>query len=578
MRSRCPALIVFFAMGTTVDQVSEFKTRAQSPIERSMDRLLHAVQDLSLARSIDEIRTIVRTAARELTHADGATFVLREGNFCFYADEDAIGPLWKGQRFPLELCISGWSMLHRESVVIRDIYVDARVPQDAYRKTFVKSLAMTPIRLADPIGAIGIYWADQHEASDDDIRLIEALAGTTAVALENVRLLERLEARIEELQTLDRAKDEFLMTLSHELRSPLNAISGWADLLSAEGALAGEYAANGIETIKRNARAQTQLVDNLLDTTKIFSRRISLESESLNLMELISKVVAEQRPLADGKSIFLDVRQLEDVGYVTGDAKRLAQVFSHLLGNALKFSPAGRNIEIKLTRRGPMAMAQLVDYGIGIEPEFLPHVFDRFRQANSSTTREHGGLGLGLAIAHALVEAHGGSSKVESEGRNKGSTFSIELPLSAFKSPARAGSKDEASPEGKPLADIRVLVVDDEPDARALVSTVLQLQGAVVYQAADAKEAVLALESHRPDLLISDIGMPHEDGISLMRRIRSFPPGGLGGIRAIALTGFVGREHEIEAIEAGFDLFLGKPFQAKILVETAVKLARASMT
>ena len=276
--------------GNEVRIYGTFRVPAMAYSGDGAGRLIETVRELSLARTQDAVMAIVRRCARELTDADGATFVLRDGDLCFYAEEDAISPLWKGQRFPMDMCISGWVMLNREHVVIEDIYADPRIPADAYRPTFVKSLAMVPIRPEAPVGAIGAYWATHHHPSDDRIAALQALADSVSVTMENLQLCAMLEARVRELERSNQVKDQFLSMLSHELRTPLNAIVGWADLLAA-GELPAEEFSVGIATIQRNVRLQARITDDLLDTTQIVSGNLKLAFQSLDLTKVLRSAI-----------------------------------------------------------------------------------------------------------------------------------------------------------------------------------------------------------------------------------------------------------------------------------------------
>jgi len=396
--------------------------------EGSSRRLIKVVQDLSSAKTLEEVMFFVRTAARDIAEADGATFVLKDRDFCFYADEDAISPLWKGQRFPLTACISGWSMLNKQAVIIEDIYQDPRIPMDAYRPTFVKSLVMTPIRKHDPIGAIGTYWKDQTTPTAEQLEMLQALADTASVAMENVTLYTSLQDRIDELKTADKAKDEFLMTLSHELRTPLTAILGWSEILSDPHISADDYLM-GLQTVQQSAKTQAHIIEDLLDVSQITSGKFHVNYEPVDLLAVIKEVVTAFLAEAQQKKITLQLENHLSSAKVLGDAARLRQVVSNLIGNALKFSNPESEVIIQINRLGPNAEIKVIDFGIGISEEFIPHVFDRFKQADSSLTRKYGGLGLGLAIVYHLIEAHRGNISVHSAGPGKGAEFTFHIPL-----------------------------------------------------------------------------------------------------------------------------------------------------
>lgn len=366
--------------------------------------LVKVIQALSSAKTLAEVMTLVRTAAREIAHADGATFVLRDGEFCFYADEDAISSLWKGQRFPIHTCVSGWAMEHKQAVIIEDIYNDERVPIDAYEPTFVRSLAMTPIRKENPNGAIGTYWSKKHRPSEDQMEMLQALADTTSVALENVNLYKTLEDNIADLKKANQAKNEFLTNLSHELRTPLNSIVGWSELLL-DNESDDPSIAQAAEIIFRNAHRQTTIIEDLLDVSQMVSGRVRINNQMVDFKSLIEECITNLGPTTRQKNIRMNFNNETNDSTVYGDSKRLKQMITNLLGNAVKFSTENQEVKIRLFRKGPNLNLEIQDQGVGIEEEALPQLFTAFKQADSSTVRKYGGLGLGLAIVRHLAEA-----------------------------------------------------------------------------------------------------------------------------------------------------------------------------
>lgn len=533
--------------------------------QETNESLLTVILELSHARSLDEIMEIMRRSVRKLTKADGATFVLREGDNCYYAEEDALSPLWKGQRFPMQICISGWVMLNRQSAIIQDIYADARIPADAYRPTFVKSLAMIPIRHDAPIGALGIYWANKYQPTSQEINILQTLANSIAIAIENVQLYSTLENHIQELKTANKAKDEFLLLLSHELRTPLNAIVGWSEILR-DGSNDPSEMHEGLEVIHRNAQVQTRIINDLLDATAIVSGKLSLEKTALDMHHIIRAAILSVRPLADTKKIDLIYKANQSFGMIMGDAGRLQQVLWNLLSNAIKFSPNSGQIKINTRREGPMLCTEVRDNGQGIDSQFIPHIFGRFSQADSSIVRKQGGLGLGLSIVHHLVEAHGGRVEVESDGIGFGASFKVFLPLMTIETTnVQVGNTDEG-----PLKDKLILIIDDDEDVRRLVQVVLKRHGSQVLMAENTVEAEKIILLRKPHLLVCDISMPDEDGCTFMRRLRE-----LGKtIPALALTAFADLEHERQANIAGFSAFLAKPFQPAKLLEIIIQLLK----
>lgn len=532
-------------------------------------KLVEVIQNLSAARSLDEITKLVRTAARVIADADGATFVLKDGEFCFYADEDAISPLWKGQRFPLESCVSGWAMLHKETVIIEDIYRDPRVPWDAYRPTFVKSLMMTPIRREDPIGAIGTYWKDQRLPTDEQRELLRALADSVSVSIENLNNYNDLQKRIEELKEANRSKDEFLMTVSHELRTPLNSIMGWAEILL-ESSPSDRDARLGLETIERNARNQTRIIEDLLDSSRILLGRFHMEKHPVDLVQVVSQAVDAVRLMAEKKDIHIEVAKGVATAMIQGDGERLKQIVNNLLINAIKFSHAKSQIELAVVRQGPSFSVSVKDEGVGMEAEFIPRAFERFRQADGSTTRKFGGLGLGLSISRHLVEAHQGTITARSAGAGKGSEFSFSIP--ALSKQGEIISEPVTTPvrNSKPLQGAHILVVDDDKDSLQVMETVLRINGADVV-AVDSVE--VALQSQGVvDLIVCDLSMPGEDGFSFAHRIRAGETRFSRQVPMMALTAFVDKGSETKALGEGFDSFMGKPFAVPQLIRNLVEL------
>ena len=393
------------------------------------ERLVAAIQELSLARTLEAIADVVKHAARDLSHADGATFVLREDDLCYYFDEDAIGPLWKGRKFPIETCISGWAMLQRVAVPVRDIFKDSRIPLGVYKPTFVRSLLITPIRRQAPLGAIGIYWSQTHEPSEIEKSVLQALADATSTAMENISLYSSLRAKVGELERANKAKDEFLLTISHELRTPMNSILGWSDILADRAECTDEDIEEGVQAIHRNAITQMTLITELLDASEILSGTLVLRRSLVDVKEALDTIVRPARIRAAQKGLLLKVESKCKDCHVFGDRDRLAVVFKNLIDNAIEYTPPAGLITISVSGQGASAVIRVSDTGEGIDDAFLPFVFERFSQEDGSNTRSHGGLGLGLSIVKAVVEAHGGHVTAESLGRARGTTLTVTLPL-----------------------------------------------------------------------------------------------------------------------------------------------------
>ena len=393
------------------------------------------------------------------------------------------------------------------------------------------------------------------------------------------RLLSSEKLARSEAERANRLKDEFLATISHELRNPLNAIMGWAHMLRL-GKLSDVNAERAVETIYRNAKAQAQLVADLLDVSRIISGKLRLDVRTVDLIYIINAAIDSIRPAAEAKGIRVQTLLDPAAGPISGDADRLQQIVWNLLTNAVKFTPKGGRIQVKIQRIDSHVEIVVSDSGVGISKEFLPYVFDRFRQADATTTRIHGGLGLGLSIVRQLVDLHGGSVSVHSEGEGKGTIFTITLPFVGVLSQNEAESVHPAQGEevisfdGLPsLQGLKVLVVDDEADTRELISEVLKECGSEVITSNSAADALIALEEHKPDILISDLGMPDEDGYSLISKIRALPDERGGQIPAAALTAYARAEDRMRVLRSGFQFHLPKPVDSAELVTVVASLA-----
>jgi PAS domain S-box-containing protein len=392
---------------------------------------------------------------------------------------------------------------------------------------------------------------------------------------DRVRSLARermLRAQAEEANVL---KDQFLATLSHELRTPLTSILGYARLLRS-GALDGRATEHALDVIERNARAQSRIVDDLLDVSSIVLRKLRLDRRPLDLRSVVSAEVEAARPEAESREVALRCDLPPAAVRVHGDHERLQQVARNLLTNALKFTPGHGSVTVAVAATDTRAHLVVTDTGQGIDPGFLPHVFDRFRQADSSMTRAHGGLGVGLAIVRHLVEMHEGQVGVESEGRGRGARFTVTLPLTTAAAPSDAAAGARAAAADEPLPDlggVRVLVVEDDAETRALVTTVLAQCGAAVTPAASAAQALAEMERVPPDVLVTDIAMPDLDGFELIRRVRSLAPDRGGKTPAAALTAYARREDSERAKAAGFEAHLAKPFEPARLARVVAVLA-----
>ena len=452
----------------------------------------------------------------------------------------------------------------------------------------VRSYLAAPVisRSGEVLGGLFFGHEEVGVFGEREERVLAGLAVQAAIALDNATLFRQAEASREAAETASRSKDEFLATVSHELRTPLNAILGWAQLLMSSGADA-QRRERGLDTIVRNAKLQAQLIDDLLDVSRIVSGKMRLDVQPTDLVSVIEAAVASVSPAAEAKRIAL--RKVLDplAGPVAGDPARLQQVVWNLLSNAVKFTPKEGKVEVRLERVNSHVEILVADNGIGISHEFLPQVFDRFRQLDSSTTRHYGGLGLGLAIVRHLVELHGGAVRAESPGPGQGTTFVVMLPVSiAHLSPAdrrrvhpqaELGSSDPCRDDPTlDLRGIRVLVVDDEPDARETLQQILEHCNAEVRAVGSAREALETLPRWRPHVLLSDIGMAGEDGYDLIRQVRALPAGSGGQTPAAALTAFARGEDRLRTLHAGFQLHVPKPVDIRELAAVVASLARGA--
>ncbi|HYX31238.1 MAG TPA: response regulator [Pyrinomonadaceae bacterium] len=472
------------------------------------------------------------------------------------------------------------------------------------------ALEMTESLLAAPIlSAAGVYgWfyvltkIDGDEFTEADERLAATLATQVGVAYENARLyteaqkhatelglemavrrqaeeerakmLVREQAARADAELANRTKDEFLATLSHELRTPLTAILGWSHIVR-QNKLDDPQLARALETIERNAHAQSRLIDDLLDVSRIISGKLQIDLHVVDLSTVINAAIDAVRPAAEAKQIGFEIDLGPQAFPVMGDANRLQQIFWNLFSNAVKFTPKRGQVSVRLQSRNSQVAISVTDTGVGIKPEFLPYIFDRFRQADGSTTRSQGGLGLGLAIVRHLVDLHQGSVQVESDGDQQGATFTITLPIAR---PARAElgmpAAQHAQSNGASKANdnilngLRFLVVDDEPDTRELVATILKRSGGEVRCSQSAADALEAFKEWQPDLLISDLAMPNEDGFTLLQKLRKLRSKRAKQIPAVALSAYASDEDRAVSLSKGFKMHLPKPIEPNKLVSS----------
>jgi signal transduction histidine kinase/DNA-binding response OmpR family regulator len=436
----------------------------------------------------------------------------------------------------------------------------------------VHSFMVVPLRARDKtFGALTFKTCEsKRRLNERDLALAEDLARRAAVSIDNARLYK-------EAQTANRMKDEFLTVVSHELRTPLTPIIGWTRMLRNEKLSAAEKA-RALEVIERNAKTQAKLIEDLLDVSRIITGKFRLTMTEVDLPALAANSIDSLQPAADAKRIAIDVEPCEEAIMLPGDAQRLQQILWNLLSNAIKFTPENGKITVRVFKEGQHVNVQVSDTGKGIERDFLPFVFERFRQADSSTTRTFGGLGIGLAIVRHLVELHGGTVKAESDGPELGASFTVSFPLTARKTaddgviaPVVATAPIKTDTSGSRLRGTRILVVDDEPDTRDLLTQFFEQHGAIVCEAASVHEALKHLERELPDVLISDIGMPGEDGYSLIRRIRN-SMGRNATLPAVAITAYAREEDLHAAFNAGYNAHVSKPIDLDALLPTIEKV------
>lgn len=412
-------------------------------------------------------------------------------------------------------------------------------------------------------------------------RVRERTAELEAVSIEREALLANEQNLRAQAEDSNRIKDEFLAICSHELRAPLSAIQGWAEILT-RGEIDAETSRRALETILRNVRAQTQIIKDLLDVSRVIAGKLRLSIGAVDLVPIIESTVESFRPSAEVKGVNLTVSLGEKIGPLLCDSIRVQQIVWNLLSNALKFTPKGGAVDIRIEPENDGAKITVTDTGVGIRPDFLPHVFDLFRQADSRTNRSYGGLGLGLAIVRNLTSMHGGTARAESAGLGKGSTFEVILPPEppSFESGNEPetrldffGTDQQTIPEGsRPLEGARLLVIDDDPDSREMLNAALTAYGGEVRTCKSSAEALKTVQEWMPDLLVSDIGMPGDDGYTLIKHIRELPADRGGSIPALALTGYATLEDHHRALAAGYQMHLAKPAELRRLAVIVTRL------
>jgi signal transduction histidine kinase/CheY-like chemotaxis protein len=479
------------------------------------------------------------------------------------------------QRFPIAAPTPLGEAVRTGAPVLTPSAADRAARYPAFARSHAHYEAGVSIPLVQrgrALGVVAFGFPEPRALDPDDLAFLLTLARQCGQALERAELYEAERRARAAAEAANRAKDEFLATLSHELRTPLTAMLGWIRLLRT-GRLDPVSAGRALEVIERNVRVQGQLIGDLLDVSRIISGKVALETGPVDLRSVVEGALDAARPAAAAKTIRLDAALDPGATVITGDAGRLQQVVANLLSNAVKFTPAGGRVDVVLRRDPAHVELAVRDTGQGIRPDFLPFVFDAFRQEDSTVSRTHTGLGLGLAIVRHLVQLHGGSVAADSPGEGGGATFTVRLPSPAALGPAASPGVDTAAPAPVSLAGLRVVVVDDEPDTLAFVAAALQGAGASVAPAASAAEARAALHAARPDVLVCDLGMPGESGYSVIRDVRALEPERGGRLPAVALTAYASVEDRERALSAGFDRHVAKPVDPSDLVAMVAALA-----
>jgi PAS domain S-box-containing protein len=605
VRDRFGHVVRWFGTNTDVDQVKRVQQALRE--ESNVLELLNSTGS-ALARQRD-LRSLLQTVADAATGVSGARF----GAF-FYQGSDRAGEPFslyalagaateEFARFgqPGASVLVGPSLRGESVVRSADITTDPRYGQSFPHfglpdgHPALRSYLAVPVvaRSGEVLGTLVFGHPEAGIFSDRTERIVGGIAAQAAVAIDNTRLYEAARRAAEERKDLleserlaraeaertSQMKDEFLATLSHELRTPLSAILGWAQVLR-RGTRDTADLQRGLQTIERNARAQAQLIEDLLDMSRITSGKVLLDIQTVAPALFIDAAIETVRPAAEAKNIRLERDYDAHTGMIAGDPARLQQVVWNLLSNAIKFTPRDGLVRIGLRPAGACVEVSVSDTGAGIAPEFITHVFERFRQGDASTTRQHGGLGLGLSIVKHLIEQHGGTVRVASEGEQRGATFTVELPAATPQLIAARPDRARYSPPSpltpdivlRDLSNVSVLVVDDEPDARDLIKRILSDCGATVTTAANARAALDAFVAAPPDVLVSDLGMPGMDGFELLAHVRELGSAAGADVPAVALTAFARSEDRLRALEAGFAAHISKPVEPSQLIATVANM------
>jgi len=612
VRDRHGDVLRWFGTNTDVDQVK----RAEQALREESHVLELLNSTGTTLASTRDLRSLLQAVTDAATGIAGA----RHGAFLYHGPDSSGGNLFSlftvsgaspadAESFGDSFGESGASSLFEPGLagpglsdtVLRsdDILFDARFRALPNAHPPLRSYLAVPViaHSGEVLGTMFFGHPEPGVFTERTERIVRGIAAQAAVAIDNARLYEAAKRAADERKVLlenerearaeaervSNMKDEFLATLSHELRTPLSAILGWAQVLR-RGSRDQNDLQRGLQTIERNARSQAQLIEDLLDMSRITSGKVLLDMQTVAPAGFIDAAIDTVRPAADAKNIRIGKRYADDPGMVAGDPARLQQVVWNLLSNAIKFTPRDGQVDIELDRNETSVLITVRDNGAGIRPEFITHVFERFRQADASMTRRHGGLGLGLAIVKQLIEQHGGTVRAESAGEGQGASFTIELPLAKQGSGGARSARSAmilptpSTPEMTvlDLGGVDALVVDDDRDARELIKRILNDCGATVRIAASARDAIAMFKEALPQLLISDLGMPEVDGFELLDWVRRLPREEGGQVPAIALTAFARSEDRLRALESGFSAHISKPVEPTELIATVASVVGPS--
>ncbi|TMB15167.1 MAG: response regulator [Deltaproteobacteria bacterium] len=557
---------------------AEMKRHADSLRQRTaqLHRLASSSLAINSALSLDQMLAVLTESAREILGAEGARAVAHvdERRTHRAVSAASVIPDVDDGDPPASSVVSGTNRAYRTNRSLRPLRTGPGEDGNGDGRLRTYDVLGAPLTGRDGrnMGLVEVFGNANCGFTQEDEDLLVQLAQMTSIAIENTLFGEAREA--------NRLKEEFLSTLSHELRTPLSAMISWLWMLRRK-ALDPEAAARAIEAVDRNARAQARLVDDLLDVSRIVTGKLQLDCRSLELGPVVEAATDSLTAAAEAKAITLARLIDPAAGRVLGDADRLQQVIWNLLSNAIKFTPRGGRVEVHLHRAGSSVEARVSDTGQGIAPGFLPHVFERFRQADPSSTRTSGGLGLGLAIVRQLVELHGGSVEALSAGEGRGATFVVSLPLATRPEEPLPASAEAVPAEDPPRAEpqclldgIRVLVVEDEVDARDALSVIMSQAGATVTAVGTARDALSKLTAWRPDVLVCDIGLPAEDGYALIGKVRALGVDRGGSVPAVALTAYAQASDRARALAAGFQAHVAKPCEPDQLLRVLARSVR----